>query len=118
MGQDYCPDPTCFLFDGPDQLWDRAGRVVHLAALPGRAGRVLERRPLRLRGVRALLGCRRLVGGRGLWRIGRLDVEDYIKQAYQRTAERVAAGENTDDGERDSQRSRGGVGATRPPQPL
>lgn len=33
------------------------------------------------------------VGGRGLWRIGRGDVEDYIEQAYGRTAERIAAGE-------------------------
>lgn len=38
------------------------------------------------------------VGGRGLWRIGRQDVEDYIIQAYQRTAERIAAGELQDDG--------------------
>jgi excisionase family DNA binding protein len=36
------------------------------------------------------------VGGRGLWRIGRQDVEDYIEQAYQRTAERIAAGELED----------------------
>lgn len=33
------------------------------------------------------------VGGRGLWRIGRQDVEDYIEQAYRRTAERIAVGE-------------------------
>lgn len=39
------------------------------------------------------------VGGRGLWRIGRQDVEDYISQAYQRTAERIAAGEIADDGD-------------------
>jgi excisionase family DNA binding protein len=39
------------------------------------------------------------VGGRGLWRIGRQDVEDYIEQAYRRTAERIAAGEISDDGE-------------------
>ncbi|GLU61515.1 helix-turn-helix domain-containing protein [Paenarthrobacter ureafaciens] len=37
------------------------------------------------------------VGGRGMWRIGRQDVEDYIDYAYQRTAERIAAGELTDD---------------------
>ena len=36
------------------------------------------------------------VGGRGLWRIGRQDVEDYIDQAYQRTTERIAAGELED----------------------
>ncbi|MBX7442915.1 MULTISPECIES: helix-turn-helix domain-containing protein [unclassified Arthrobacter] len=36
------------------------------------------------------------VGGRGLWRIGRQDVEDYIEQAYRRTAERIAAGELED----------------------
>ena len=38
------------------------------------------------------------VGARGLWRIGRQDVEDYIDQAYQRTAERIAAGELEDEG--------------------
>lgn len=37
------------------------------------------------------------IGGRGLWRIGRQDVEDYINQAYQRTAARIAAGELQDD---------------------
>lgn len=36
------------------------------------------------------------VGGRGLWRVGRQDVEDYIAEAYQRTAERIAAGELED----------------------
>lgn len=36
------------------------------------------------------------VGGRGLWRIGRQDVEDYIEQAYRRTAETIAAGELED----------------------
>lgn len=41
------------------------------------------------------------VGGRGMWRIGRQDVEDYIGQAYQRTAERIATGEITDDVEAD-----------------
>ncbi|MFS0715753.1 helix-turn-helix domain-containing protein [Arthrobacter sp. 1P04PC] len=39
------------------------------------------------------------VGGRGMWRIGRQDVEDYIERAYRRTAERIAAGEISDDGE-------------------
>jgi len=33
------------------------------------------------------------VGGRGMWRIGRQDVEDYIDQAYRRAAERIAAGD-------------------------
>ncbi|MDP9694426.1 UNVERIFIED_ORG: excisionase family DNA binding protein [Arthrobacter globiformis] len=42
------------------------------------------------------------VGGRGLWRIGRQDVEDYIAGAYQRAAERIAAGELTDDAEADT----------------
>lgn len=42
------------------------------------------------------------VGGRGQWRIGRQDVEDYINQAYQRTAERIAVGEITDYGEADA----------------
>lgn len=39
------------------------------------------------------------VGGRGMWRIGRQDVEDYIEAAYRRTAERIAAGEISDAGE-------------------
>lgn len=38
------------------------------------------------------------VGGRGLWRIGRQDVEDYIEQAYRRTAERIVAGDLQDEG--------------------
>jgi hypothetical protein len=29
----------------------------------------------------------------GLWRIGRTDIESYIKNAYQQTAARIAAGE-------------------------
>jgi hypothetical protein len=33
------------------------------------------------------------VGGRGVWRIGRQDIEDYIAEAYRRTAQRIAAGE-------------------------
>lgn len=36
------------------------------------------------------------VGGRGLWRVGRQDVEDYIAEAYRRTAGRIAAGELVD----------------------
>lgn len=45
------------------------------------------------------MGKLRFSGGRqGLWRIGRRDVEDYIEQAYQRTAERLAAGELQDEG--------------------
>lgn len=51
--------------------------------------------------VRALLKSGELrgfqIGGRGIWRIGRADVEDYISHAYRRTAERVAAGEVTDE---------------------
>jgi excisionase family DNA binding protein len=39
------------------------------------------------------------VGGRGMWRIGRQDVEDYIDQAYRRTAERIAAGDISGDAE-------------------
>lgn len=36
------------------------------------------------------------VGGRGVWRIGANDIEDYIAKAYRRTAERIAAGELQD----------------------
>lgn len=51
--------------------------------------------------IRALLRSGELrgiqVGGRGVWRIGSADVEDYIAEAYRRTAERIAAGELKDD---------------------
>jgi excisionase family DNA binding protein len=47
--------------------------------------------------IRALLKSGELrgiqVGGRNMWRIAASDVEDYIAEAYRRTAERVAAGE-------------------------
>lgn len=43
------------------------------------------------------------VGGRGLWRIGRQDVEDYISGAYRRTTERIAAGELEDGAEAGNQ---------------
>lgn len=39
------------------------------------------------------------VGGRGVWRIGRQDIEDYVTEAYRRTAERIAAGELNDGGQ-------------------
>jgi hypothetical protein len=34
-----------------------------------------------------------------MWRIGVNDLEDYITEAYRRTAERIAAGEILDDAE-------------------
>jgi hypothetical protein len=37
------------------------------------------------------------VGGRGLWRIGRVDVEDYIAQAYRTAADKIASGDLDDD---------------------
>ncbi|WP_411375750.1 helix-turn-helix domain-containing protein [Arthrobacter sp. MPF02] len=43
------------------------------------------------------------VGARGIWRVGRQDIEDYIADAYTRTAERSAAGELMDDVEPDSE---------------
>lgn len=50
--------------------------------------------------VRALLKAGELrgiqVGGRHVWRIGANDVEDYIVEAYRRTAERNAAGDLPD----------------------
>nr|WP_309816717.1 helix-turn-helix domain-containing protein [Pseudarthrobacter sulfonivorans] len=53
--------------------------------------------------IRALLKTGELraiqVGGRGMWRIGISDLEDYIAEAYRRTAERIEAGEIMDDGE-------------------
>jgi excisionase family DNA binding protein len=42
------------------------------------------------------------IGGRGLWRIGRQDLEDYISEAYRRAAERIAAGE-LDDGAQEAE---------------
>lgn len=47
--------------------------------------------------IRALLKSGELrgiqVGGRNVWRTAASDVEDYINEAYRRTAERIAAGE-------------------------
>lgn len=47
--------------------------------------------------VRALLKVGELrgiqVGGRGMWRIGTADIEDFVAEAYRRTAERIAAGD-------------------------
>ncbi len=37
------------------------------------------------------------LGGRGIWRIGVKDLEDYIEHAYLITAERIAAGEVAED---------------------
>lgn len=37
------------------------------------------------------------IGGRGLWRIGATDLEDYISLAYATTAEKIAAGELPDE---------------------
>lgn len=36
-----------------------------------------------------------------MWRIGRQDLEDFIADAYHRTAERIAAGEISDDANAD-----------------
>ncbi len=33
------------------------------------------------------------LGGRGVWRIGRGDVEEYVEQAYKRTAEKITSGD-------------------------
>ena len=53
--------------------------------------------------IRALLRTGELrgiqIGGRGLWRIGASDIEDYVAEAYRRTAELIAAGELHDEGE-------------------
>lgn len=50
--------------------------------------------------IRALLRTGELrgiqIGARGIWRIAAADVEDYISQAYETTAERIAAGEVVD----------------------
>lgn len=37
------------------------------------------------------------IGGRGLWRVASADLENYIADAYQATAEKIAAGELTDE---------------------
>ncbi|MGO4120692.1 helix-turn-helix domain-containing protein [Arthrobacter sp. YAF16] len=53
--------------------------------------------------IRALLRTGELrgihIGGRAVWRVAASDVEDYIAEAYRRTAERIAAGELKDDRE-------------------
>jgi prophage regulatory protein len=50
--------------------------------------------------VRAMLKAGELrgiqVGGRGAWRIGVNDVEEYIAEAYRKTAEHITAGELKD----------------------
>jgi excisionase family DNA binding protein len=56
--------------------------------------------------IRALLKTGELraiqVGGRGMWRIGINDLEDYIVGAYRRTEQRIASGEIVDDAEPDT----------------
>lgn len=37
------------------------------------------------------------IGGRGLWRVSSSDLENYIADAYKVTAEKIAAGEVTDE---------------------
>jgi excisionase family DNA binding protein len=53
--------------------------------------------------IRALLRTGELrgiqVGGGGVWRIGATDIEDFVTEAYRRTAARIAAGELRDDRE-------------------
>lgn len=57
--------------------------------------------------IRALIRTGELrgiqIGGRGVWRIGAADIEDYIAEAYRRTAERIAAGELKGEGEPESE---------------
>jgi prophage regulatory protein len=38
-----------------------------------------------------------------MWRIGRQDVEDYVSEAYRRTAAHIASGELMDEGEPDAE---------------
>ncbi|MEV8085012.1 helix-turn-helix domain-containing protein [Pseudarthrobacter oxydans] len=53
--------------------------------------------------IRALLKTGELraiqVGGRGMWRIGVNDLENYIARAYRRTEERITSGDFVDDAE-------------------
>ena len=53
--------------------------------------------------IRALLHNGELrgiqIGGRGVWRIGIVDLEAYIEDAYARTAARVAAGDLDESGQ-------------------
>jgi excisionase family DNA binding protein len=55
--------------------------------------------------VRALLKSGELrgfqIGGRRLWRIGAEDVESFIREAYEQTARRIAAGEALDNDDLD-----------------
>lgn len=45
------------------------------------------------------LQCKSRQDKRGIWRIGASDIEDFIAEAYRRTADRIAAGELKDEGE-------------------
>ncbi|TPV47771.1 helix-turn-helix domain-containing protein [Pseudarthrobacter phenanthrenivorans] len=55
--------------------------------------------------IRALLKTGELraiqVGGRGMWRIGVNDLEDYIAGAYRRTKEHIISGDIVDDADAD-----------------
>jgi prophage regulatory protein len=42
------------------------------------------------------------IGGRGLWRIGRVDLEDYIADAYRKTADSISGAGLEDDGRVDN----------------
>lgn len=61
--------------------------------------------------VRSLLKSGELrglqIGGRGLWRIGAVDLEDYISDAYSRTAERIQADDLTGEGAADDHEGAG-----------
>lgn len=63
-------------------------------------GRVAEDLAVGLPTVRVLLKADELrgirIGGRGLWRVGTKDLEDYIEQAYRVTANWIPASEVPD----------------------
>ncbi|WP_163165406.1 helix-turn-helix domain-containing protein [Arthrobacter sp. Alg241-R88] len=56
--------------------------------------------------IRALLRTGKLrgiqVGGRGMWRIASNDIEDFIAEAYRRTAARIVAGDFENEEELDT----------------
>ena len=90
-------NPVCLLLKLPDNwVIDEQKRHRFLTA-----EQAAEEMNVSTNQIRALLKTGELraiqVGGRGMWRIGVNDLEDYITEAYRRTAERIAAGDIVDD---------------------
>jgi excisionase family DNA binding protein len=77
----------------------------HRFLTPTQAAEELNVKPNQIHAMIKLGELRALqVGARGMWRIGRQDLEDYITEAYRRTAEHIAVGELVDGGPSDEER--------------